>query len=210
MDQNTDRPVGEIAPSEQKPHLGVSRRALLRAGTGAAPVLLTLASSPVAATTTCTVASSFVSVATFKSRNPHATSIQCSKFDANYWRATLANTMPTPAYFSGTVSDLLGSTGSTYNTHTLKQLFDLPSIGGTTVSTTGELGVLQHLASLALHYNAGYLVSAGVFNLAYIQGIWANYKSNGNRYRLPASNIDWGDSEVIAWLRFLMNPIVLP
>jgi hypothetical protein len=197
---------------DKQPQSGLNRRTLLRVGGGAAPVLLSLASSPVSATTACTVASSFVSVATFKSRNPHVTSIQCSAggmMDANYWKLFIYNSNPVPAHLVVAVHALLGNTGSTYNANTLQHVLQLPQATGP-IETTGELGTLQHLITLALHYNAGNLTSAGVFNLAYIQGIWANYKSNGNRYKLPASNIDWGDTELIAWLRFLMNPITLP
>ncbi len=86
-------------------------------------------------------------------------------------------------------------------------LAPLPTTG--TVQTTGELGTLQHLIAFALNLNAGFITTGGVFNLSYIQGIWANYKTNGNRYKLPASQIDWGDTEIIAWLRFLMYPIAL-
>jgi hypothetical protein len=191
-------------------HRGLNRRALLRAGAGASPVLLSLASSPVLASRpTCTVASSFVSVATFKSRNPHVTSIQCSTQTADYWRHQAA-VVPTPAALTVTVASLLGSSSSTFNAQLVKDvmLAPLPTTG--TVQTTGELGTLQHLLALALNINAGFITAGGVFNLSYVQGIWSNYKTNGNRYKLPASNIDWGDSEIIAWLRFLMYPVVLP
>jgi hypothetical protein len=203
---NVSKPTADLRPQS-----GLNRRTLLRAGGGAAPVLLSLASSPVSATTACTVASSFVSVATFKSRNPHVTTIQCTgggTLDANYWKG-IANTSPVPAHLLVHVSALLGSTGGGMDGNTLQYVLQQHQATGP-IETTGELGTLQHLITLALHYNAGNLTSAGVFNLAYIQGIWANYKSNGNRYKLPASNIDWGDVELIAWLRFLMNPITLP
>ena len=210
QDQGQDS--GHLASPPTTPaSLGINRRALLRAGAGASPVLLSLASGPVlAARPACTVASSFVSVATFKSRNPHVTSIQCSTQTADYWRDQALNVTPTPAVLMVTVSTLLGATSSTYNTHVVKDvmLAPLPTTG--TVQTTGELGTLQHLAALALSVSAGFVTTGGVFNLSYVQGIWANYKSNGNRYKLPASQIDWGDTEIIAWLRFLMYPIAFP
>lgn len=189
---------------------GLSRRRLLRVSAGASPVLLTLASNPVAASRgpACTVASSFVSVATFKSRNPSVTSIRCSSQTADYWRQQAA-VHPLPAALNVTVSALLGSTTSSYNTHLVKDVMLAPLPTSGNVQTTGELGTLQHLIALALNLNAGFITTAGVFNITYIRGIWANYKSNGNRYRLPASGIDWGDTEIIAWLRFLMYPISL-
>ena len=194
----------------QAAHPGLNRRALLRAGAGASPVLLSLAAGPVLASRpTCTVASSFVSVATFKSRNPHVTSIQCSTQTADYWRDQALHATSTPAVLAVTVSALLGSTGSNFNAMSVKDvlLAPLPTTG--TLQTTGELGTLQHLLALALNLNAGFITTGGVFNLSYIQGIWANYQTNGQRYKLPASQIDWGDTEIIAWLRFLMYPIAI-
>lgn len=215
MDNNSpgsgQDPGSLVSPPAPPVRSGLNRRALLRAGAGASPVLLSLASGPVLASRpTCTVASSFVSVATFKSRNPHVTSIQCSTQSADYWRDQALHVTPTPAALMVTVAALLGSTSSSFNAQVVKDvmLAPLPTTG--TVQTTGELGTLQHLIGLALNLNAGFLTTGGVFNLSYIQGIWANYKTNGNRYKLPASQIDWGDTEIIAWLRFLMYPIALP
>lgn len=205
-DHDTDLPP----TTQTRMHKPLSRRSLLRAGAGATPVILSLASGPVAASTAaCTVASSFVSVATFKSRNPTAAGIQCSTQTADYWRDQAA-LVPPPERMLVTVSALLGSTISGFNGQTLREVMRLPLPTTGTVVTSGELGTLQHLIALALNLNAGHITAAGVFNLSYIQGIWSNYKSNGNRYKLPASNIDWGDTEIIAWLRFLMYPITLP
>ncbi len=98
--QDPGQDPGSLARSAptQAPHPGLNRRALLRAGAGASPVLLSLAAGPVlAARPACTVASSFVSVATFRSRNPHVTSIQCSTQTADYWRDQALHVTPTPA-----------------------------------------------------------------------------------------------------------------
>jgi hypothetical protein len=207
MDKETPQKGSEVNPAVQaKAAMGLKRRALLRAGAGAAPVLLSMASGPVAATgVTCTVASSFVSVATFKSRNPHVKSIACSTQTADYWKYAASHMSPTPPDLAGTVATLLGTTSSTYNAQTVQAVMLLHVPTGT-VETTGEIGTVQHLLALALNLKAGNITAAGVFNLAYIQGIWANYKANGNRYKLPASNIDWGDTELTAWLRYLMYP----
>jgi hypothetical protein len=196
-------------PELQSPQaaMGLKRRALLRAGAGAAPVLLSLASGPVAATT-CTVASSFVSVATFKSRNPHVKSIACSTQTADHWKHGSTHFSPPPPDMLLTVAALLGPTSSMYNLHTVQAVYMLPAVSSY-VETTGELGTLHHLMALALNLRAGYITAAGVFNQAYIQGIWANYKANGNRYKVPASSIDWGDTELIAWLRYLMYPVLV-
>ena len=214
MIPNADVSQGtESSPPVKAPAKGLSRRALLRAGAGASPVLLTLASSSVSAnglaTNTCTVASSFVSVATFKSRNPAATTLVCASRNADYWRTLAASSPATPS-LNVTVSTLLGSTGSTYNSLLVKDvlLAPLPTTG--TVQTTGELGTLQHLLALALNLNEGYITPGAGFDLGYVQTIWSNYKFNGNRYKKPGSSIDWDDAEIIAWARLLLGYNLLP
>ena len=197
-------------PATKAAHAGLSRRALLRAGAGASPVLLTLVSGPVAANPfanngTCTLASSFVSVATFKSRNPMATTLQCASQNVEFWR-NLAVTAPATPSLNVTVATLLGNTTSTYNATLVKDVL----LAGGAVQTTGELGTLQHLITMALNLNAGAMTAGAGFDLAYVQTIWTNYKFNGNRYKKPGSDIDWGDTELIAWARLLLGYTLLP
>lgn len=191
-----------------------SRRALLRAGASSAPVLLTLASRPVAAADSCIVASSFVSVATFRSRNPATTSLQCSTRTAEDWSrlaqlpesgTTVAKGDVRPQVLSQTVSQLLGPTTSSYNGMPLWQVLQNGSSG---IVAAGELGVVQHLIAMALNVMGGFAASGNV-SVAYLQSVWSNYKSNLGYYRLPASGIDWDSTKVIAWLRLLMNPGML-
>jgi hypothetical protein len=201
---------------EVSQHAGFSRRALLRAGAGASPILLTLTSGPVAANglgvNGCVLASSFVSVATFKSRNPTTTTLNCAAQKVEYWvtQAQLPPPNPLPVPPTGldvTVATLLGGAGSTYDTQTVRSV--LLAQGGA-VATVGELGTLQHLLAMALNLNSGNMTAGGGFDLTYIQTIWSNYKSNGNRYKVPASGIDWGDAEIIPWARLLLGYSLLP
>lgn len=192
------------------PPAGMSRRALLRASAGASPVLLTLASGPVAANPfanngTCTLASSFVSVATFKSRNPTATNLTCASKKVEVWRELAVSAPATPS-LNVTVATLLGSTSSTYNGMLVKDVL----LAGGAVQTTGELGTLQHLITMALNLNENSMTAGAGFDLAYVQTIWSNYKFNGNRYKKPGSDIDWGDTELIAWARLLLGYTLLP
>lgn len=204
----------ESQPASEPVASGLSRRALLRAGAGASPVLLTLASGPVAANPfanngTCTLASSFVSVATFKSRNPQATSLKCSAQNADFWR-NLAATQPATASLNETVVALLGAGSSVPNTVLVKDALLAPTPTNGPVQTTGELGTLQHLLALALNVNAGYITAGAGFDLAYIRSIWTNYRLNTNRYVKPDSGINWGDTEIIAWARLLLGYSLLP
>ena len=179
----------------------LDRRALLRAGAGAAPVLLTLASNPVAAANNCVVASSFVSVATFKSRNPTVSSVNCATRTVEDWRnACMSN--PTLGWAQPLVSVTCGTTSSSYNSKTLRQV--LCDAAG--VSASGELGVLQHLIALNLSVSQGFMrMSAGNVSPAYLRGIWVNYKANGNQYVVPASGITWSSAQLISWLRYQLN-----
>lgn len=188
---------------------GPNRRALLRAGVGASPVLLALTSRPVSAANSCVVASSFVSVATFRSRNPTSTSLQCATRTPQDWytEACLPSTgTPSrPAYLDSTVASLLGQTTSQYNGSTLWSVLKNDPTG---IVTTGQLGALQHLIALALNLQKGFASDTGSINIVYLQGVWQNYVANGGRYVLPASGIDWDTTKLISWLRMLMYPIM--
>ncbi|MBI5720165.1 MAG: hypothetical protein HZC37_21025 [Burkholderiales bacterium] len=183
------------------PRVRLDRRALLRAGAGATPVLLTLASSPVSAANSCVVASSFVSVATFKSRNPTVTTVNCATRTTEDWRnACMSNTQLTCA--KPLVSSTFGSTSSSYNSKTLRQVLCDPA----GISSSGELGVLQHLIALNLSVTQGFMrMSAGNVSPAYLGAVWCNYKNNGNQYRLPSSTVVWSSTQLISWLRYQLN-----
>lgn len=188
-------------PVIQGARVRLDRRALLRAGAGASPVLLSLASNPVAAANSCVVASSFVSVATFKSRNPTVTSVNCATRTAEDWRnACMANAQLACA--TPLVSATFGATPSSYSSKTLRQV--LCDAGG--ISTSTELGVLQHLIALNLSVTQGFMrMSAGNVSPAYLGTIWRNYKNNGNQYKLPSSTVIWSSAQLVSWLRYQLN-----
>ncbi|MBL8286368.1 MAG: hypothetical protein JNL85_00130 [Rubrivivax sp.] len=188
-------------PPNPKPGVRLDRRALLRAGAGASPVLLTLVSNPVAATSSCVVASSFVSVATFKSRNPSVTSVNCATRRVEDWRSA-CQADSSLACVQPLVSTCLGSTSSKYNGKTLRQVL----CDGAGILTDTELGVAQHLIALNLCMTQNYMrAAAGNVSTAYLKSIWQNYNSNGKRYKLPMSSIDWSSAQLIAWLRYQLN-----
>jgi len=167
---------------------------------------MTLAAGPVAAQgITCVVASSFVSVATFKSRNPNVTDIRCASQNAEHWR-TQAGLATPPPVLNQTVATFLGTTDSQFNLTLLRDVM----LNGSGIQTAGEIGTLQHLVAMGLNLEAFLVPAPGSVNVAYLRGIWINYKANSNRYILPASNINWGDTELIAWLRYMMYPAALP
>ncbi|MFY9513337.1 MAG: hypothetical protein WAQ05_20425 [Rubrivivax sp.] len=187
------------------PVQGVARRRLLRAGASAAPpVLLTLASGRVsAAYSSCTVASSFVSVATFASRNPTATA-QCSTKTCESWKTECSGGSYKSYLDATTVTGLFGacSPASSFSNSSLSTV--LKHINGIELNT--ELGVLQHLISLCMNVKTGNASLPGNCTQAYIGDVWKNYKANGQRYKLPSSGIDWDSSKVVIWVRMLVYP----
>ncbi len=178
------------------------RRALLRAGAGSAPVLLTLASTPVSAGT-CVVASSFVSVATFKSRNPGVTSIQCTSAGVPEGLISECTANPTAAPYTQLVSSRLGWTNNCpYNNDTLAKVLQL---SGTSPSQIGELGVLQHLLAFSIALEKGLVSAPGSVSTGYLSSIWVNFMSNGGmKYELPLAGISWTPTQLIQWLRMCM------
>ncbi len=198
--KQADPPEGR--PGSPRAAVAMDRRALLRAGAGASPVLLTLVTRPVVAGTTCTVASSFVSVATWRSHNPAAASPQCTTRTCEDW-LTDCSSSPRPSVLNGQVNSILGATFSGYNYAIIWQVLQN---GGMGISQSGELGVLQHLLCLALNARSStYMPAPGGVTQAYVAAVWQNYKLHFNRYQ-PGSGIDWDSSQVIAWARMLMYP----
>lgn len=183
----------------------LSRRAMLRAGASASPVLLTLASGPVSATNTvgCMVASSFVSVATFKSRNPNTTITCSSAFNCEYWR-TQAGLATPPADLGLKVKQLLGAAPSSYAETLVKTVL----LQGGGIATTGPLGVAQHCLSLALSAKGNKLTSPGSVNLNYIQGVWTAYNSTAPNYIAP-SGVVLTEAQLIGWLRALLGYAII-
>jgi hypothetical protein len=202
---------------------GIDRRTLLRGGASAAPVLLTLYSGPVSATQSCTVASSFVSAATFASRSPGTTYIKCTSKNAGHWRTAAqsgcAGSTPTvppytaynvqwPAWASVKVKDHLATTGSSYDEdyvgYTMKR--------GTALAASGELAILQHILglTLTLQYDSNYITTAGApggeLSKAYLVSVWQRYKSTG-AYVMPAANVNWDATGLLSWLKMLQYDI---
>ena len=236
MDQDPKAPVGNDAahgpagtvPAGAGQVLHVSarptdagRRRLLRGGAAAAPVLLSLHSGPVAASASlsCTVASSFVSVATFASRNPGATTLQCSTLNAHHWHqnAKAVAALPQnrrPAWAMRNLAAYLGQSCSPMpDLHPMQpsayEVWHVMGLGAAP-ATTGELGVLHHILGLALSIDNGRGVvnTGGRINTLYLAGVWQNYKATGG-YRLPAGHVNWTEAELINWLRMLQYPIPL-
>ena len=196
--------------------VSASRRALLRAGTAAAPVVLTLASGPVAATSSCVLASSFVSVAVYKSRNPTAQSVACSTITvaqcvANAQAAKRissagAVTWATPQMAAMVSAHFTVTAGATaLPNRTVGDLFHAGAV------TSGATGVLQRLVALRIG-------AAASFPGSYAMMVWNRYHGNGGNLAslLNSSNIvggtpggGWDEARLLKWLDYSLNPIPL-
>ena len=213
-------PVGGVADRAA----GLNRRTLLRAGAGVAPVLLTLRSGPVGATTTaCTVASSFVSVATFASRSPGSNTIKCSSMNVGHWRdkaiaECLGNEPPGknapaaaqwPDWGKQKVLTHLADVGG-YKDMRVATVLKLP------LASSGQLGVLQHVLGLTLtiQYSASQINTSAPSNgksLTKLElvTIWKKYVASG-RYDNVGAGVSWDEAELIGWLKMLQFDIPLP
>ena len=155
----------------QAAHCQARRRMLRRSLGVAAPVVLTLASAPVAAGT-CVSASSFVSAATFASRAPKGVSaLSCSGQSPSSWAATYE--WPTGVdRNSATFTDKLGE----------PPLAAFPS--GVTL-----LEVLQQSSSMEAHIAAVWLSAyAGTLAPPFedgdaVRAVWSNIRGNGGFFK---------------------------
>lgn len=212
---------------------GVSRRSLLRGGAAVSPVLLTMASGPVGATATCVVASSFVSVAEFASRNAGKVLPKCTSVTADYWYANacrrrsgsdgLDNDVTMGPIMMASCSTHFGTAGpsSTYRNKKVYQMFrenascgsvsagksDADGVWNGSISQGGLLGVTQHLLTLSLSYkNNKFALAPGYFNDGYFKGVWTRLTPTG-QYNHP-DGIVWSAAQTISWLRLLQYPAV--
>ncbi|MDZ5457830.1 hypothetical protein [Azohydromonas lata] len=150
----------------------LARRRMLRRSLGvAAPVVLTLASAPVAAGS-CVSASSFVSAATFASRAPKGVSaISCSGQSPASWAASHA----WPA-------------GVDRNTATFAEKLGEPPLAAFP-STATLLDVLQQPSTLEAHIAAVWLSAyAGTLAPPFedgdaVRALWSNIRGNGGFFR---------------------------
>jgi hypothetical protein len=129
---------------------------------------------------------------TMASRSP-GVNLQCSAYNVEYWRqqATFK-----PAWTTTLIKDVLGSTGSSYDSSTIG------SILAEATARAGALGVLQHLLSMVLAIQL-HNIGTGDFNVAYIQNVWRSYVTTGH-YTPGGSGVQWDDVQIITWLRYLM------
>lgn len=182
----------------------LSRRRLLRAGAAASPVLLTFASSPVAATSSCVVASSFVSASVYKSRNPGATQVGCIPKTAQQLCIDAKN-QDRPHKQSPlclTLKALFPST--TFPTTPCGDVFYNNGAG---LSSSGDVAIQQRLIALRI---GNYGNSATGFDEAYCLRVWNNRSGAGLATLVGVGNGSWDQTRLIKWLDYVANGVALP
>jgi hypothetical protein len=213
MDQNNPLPT----PSQSEPAapavqvegssapVGINRRALLRGGAAASPILLTFASNPVAATNGgCVVASSFVSASVYASRNPSHTTIKCVPKTAQNHCDEAKNNSQTNCNWNPhnkKVSDYVSGTvtcGSwTHNT----DCYWVYRNGGTGLAASGDTAILQRV--LALSYGA-----PTIFTTTYCSQIWNARNSTAALAALVNDGANtWDQARLLAWLDYSANGV---
>jgi len=201
-DKNSTSEIGnKVAPNK------MDRRGLLRLGAKAAPVMLTIVSGPVAANT-CLVASSFISMATFASRNPAAQTIGCTTPGVNesFWRTQAQDQTAHVGLLDQTVATYFGAAGGSgvnFNPMTVRSVL----VVGPGTAISGPTGVLQHLLSLALSLDSGMVVNPGSLNKPIIAGMWLTFASSGG-YLVPNVGVTWTDLQIIQWARLNMGAML--
>jgi hypothetical protein len=204
MDQNSPEPVETPATTPEAPANTFNRRALLRAGAASTPVLLSVVSRPVAAAGSgCMVASSFVSVATFKSRNPTGT-VGCGSQNCSAW-LTKANTNYKAGVGCATpemnvkVNSVFGTTGCTWDGKLICDVFRLG------VQASGDLAVLQR--ALSLHLNLTVqpvnILTGNGLSTAYLKNMWTSYYPT--KTFKASSGVVWNNAGLIKYLNAMLG-----
>ena len=163
--------------------VGLGRRRLLRGGLGAAPIIATLASSPVSAGV-CTTASAYGSL------NPSGTrtSSTCGGRSPATWMQSGAGTWPIngntalfSAYFSPALSDA---------TLKLKAVID--------PANTYDPVACNCVAALLNASNIPPLTPSSILGVTYVKMVWSSYATKG--YFEPTAGIQWNAAQIVDWI----------
>lgn len=210
-------PAGPTASAQPQDRPALSRRALVRGGLSATPMLLSLASRPVMAAP-CEPASSFTSASLSR---PKTGLPPCLGAGPDYWKAessfpdwpapmavpvtpmTASGTPTTDATLSATLfNNVFGSSGG-YPRSTLLDVLRLNA-------TSGRDGLARYCA-------AGYLnalknrIPAAVLDVSVVKNVWASFVARG--YYEPTAGVKWypdysipasDNGGIVAWLKTTM------
>ena len=181
---------------------GASRRALLRGGAAAAPLVLTVVSNPVMATSgACTNVSSFASV---NMSRPDVMSSCANGKKPSWWlRPQNGRHWPDEYPKSTLFNAALGASGPCDASHTLEQVLAYSD-------TTGNRGVAKHMAAALLNSAKGY-VPGNIMTTTSVRALWVQFVAGPYRFS-PTPGVTWyadssspaGPGGMTAWLQSTM------
>lgn len=172
----------EPATEVQRPASGQrldGRRRLLRAGLGAAPVLLTLASSPLSAEAVSAYGSAGTSATTAKAA--------CGGCSPEAWaESSWPQSIDRGATFNQLFATRLNPDVA------LERLFAAGSF-------TTEQQVARHCAAALLNAQSG-KTPATVLGVDAVREVWASYQARGYYRPVPGSEMKWNAAQIVDWL----------
>jgi len=183
MAAERDHQDSAVRARDPESTVALGRRRLLRGGLSAAPILATLASSPVSAGL-CTTGSAYGSL------NPSGTrtNTTCGGRSPATWTASggvgawpISGNTLFSACFSPALSD---------STLKLKTVVD-PSKGYDAVARNCVAALLNASASPPL-------TPASILGVAYVKAVWTSYASKG--YFEPTAGIRWNSGQIVDWI----------
>ena len=191
MTDSARNPGNPSEPSAVGPVPNAGRRRLLQAGVSAAPVVMTVVSRPVLASTgNCQAPSGFVS-----GNASNANLAFCQGLPPDQW-VQPQNTWP-----------------SLYNRTTtlFKDVFAPDLIGSPTFlavlqsgATSGQAGIASLCVAAALNVATPLAIPSTIYTLATIQHLWHEY-ATGDHVFHPTPAAVWNEAEIIDWLRTTMS-----
>jgi hypothetical protein len=175
---------------------------LLQAGISAAPVVMTVVSRPVLASTgNCQSPSGFVS-----GNASNANLAWCRGQTPAYW---VGNQGSWPSLYrpTTTLPNPPGPAATLFKDVFTPDLTGSPTFLAVlqTQATSGEPYVASLCVAAALNVATPLAIPSSIYRLATIQDLWKEYASNGRVFH-PTLTATWNEAEIIDWLRTTMSP----
>jgi hypothetical protein len=199
MSEQTEQKTTEAASSEVMDSSLEKRRRLIKAGLGAAPVLMTVVSRSAFATGTtggqCTTPSAYGSINTSRQDKAYT----CTGLTPGYWKqGQWFSAWPAPYYpttttgYGAHTATTFGSVfgpGSVFSSMTLLAVLQS---GGNDDSTA----LARHIVAALLNAASGR--TASVLTVSAVKNIWSEFISKG--YFEPTAGVKWSAAQIVAYL----------
>jgi hypothetical protein len=195
------------APQAPTASMPARRRAMLRTLGATGPVVMTLISNPVSAST-CVVASSFVSALALASRKP-TSATPCAGMTPSGWR-THGSSWPSPyvgvkpASLSASSTVAMSKFKTVFGTTTGTGLTDTSTMMDALGSVSGAYGSLANYCVAALLNAQSNKVSTSVLSAAQVIALWKSTTTNGYYQPSASSSVRFTPAQTVTWLAAMM------